>query len=135
MKNRRRHSQLSKRRGLTLIEVVASITLLSTLLAAMLVAFERHSRQIRRAQRTLAATAAADQWLAVWLQDPEGFPSEGSGGIPGSDFTWRTTPTPCSGPVSEHCRAVSFEIIDSTVVDPLVQVHVLLPALPKEQKS
>ena len=43
------------RRGLTLIEVVAGLALMGTLLASLLVASSAHLRQIHTAQRGLAA--------------------------------------------------------------------------------
>jgi prepilin-type N-terminal cleavage/methylation domain-containing protein len=78
------------RAAFTLIEVIASLMLLSTLLVAILIANQRHAQQIRSAQERLAAIAAAegifaewnakDQWGAVALEGPVKDHPE---------FTWR----------------------------------------------
>lgn len=56
----------SKARALTLLEVVAAIALLSTLLVAVLAAHDRLARQSRRGELRLAAVDAADRLLTAW---------------------------------------------------------------------
>jgi type II secretory pathway pseudopilin PulG len=55
-----------RREAFTLVEVIASLLLLSTLLVATLVAHGRHARQIRAAKEQLAAVAAAEELLSEW---------------------------------------------------------------------
>lgn len=80
-----------KRSGLTLIEVVASLGLLATLLVSLMQAHTRHARQMETARRRIAAGEAADRLLQEWfsnetplLVDQEGEFSECS------EFRWRT---------------------------------------------
>lgn len=57
----------SDRRGLTLVEVIAGLVLLATLLTSVLAAFKTHAAQIRRARERLQATATADELVAGWI--------------------------------------------------------------------
>jgi hypothetical protein len=54
-------------RSLTLVEVVAGLVLLATLLASILVAFGGHAAQIRVARDRLTAIDAADRLLTEWM--------------------------------------------------------------------
>jgi prepilin-type N-terminal cleavage/methylation domain-containing protein len=81
------------RRGLTLVEVVAGLALLSTLLVAVLTTKARVTRQWSHAQRKLQAVAAADELLTQWWQRKEEFPRRSSGEVAGdAQLRWRTTP-------------------------------------------
>ncbi len=62
-----RCSRRSARTGLTLVEVVAGIALLATLLVSLLSAFRAHAAQIRSAQDRLRAIRIADELLATWM--------------------------------------------------------------------
>lgn len=55
------------RSGLTLVEVVAGLALLVTLLVSILMAFGLHASQIRSAKDRLEATAVADKLLTAWM--------------------------------------------------------------------
>ena len=67
MNGRSRASSPScRRRGLTLIEVVAGIAILATLLVSILVAHKIHAEQLRKAQQRLAAIEELDRLLAEW---------------------------------------------------------------------
>jgi type II secretory pathway pseudopilin PulG len=59
-------SNSSARRGLTLVEVVAGLLLLATLLTAVLTAFRTHATQIRRARERLQANDMANELLRGW---------------------------------------------------------------------
>jgi type II secretory pathway pseudopilin PulG len=61
---------LCNRNGLTLVEVVAGLLLLSTLLVGILKAYGNHVRQIKRAQQKLEAIALADRMLGEWFKNP-----------------------------------------------------------------
>jgi type II secretory pathway pseudopilin PulG len=54
------------RRALTLVEVIAGLALLATLLAAVLVAFGIHAGQIRLARDRMTAIGVADRLLSDW---------------------------------------------------------------------
>ena len=78
-------------RGLTLIEVVASLALLGGLLTAMVMAHARHVKQLADADRQMNAVAAADALLTQWWQDPASFPIAREGTVPNHPrLAWRT---------------------------------------------
>lgn len=56
----------SENRALTLLEVVAALALLTTMLVMILAAHDRLAHQTRRAELRLVAIDAADQLLATW---------------------------------------------------------------------
>ena len=74
--------------GLTLIEVVAALVLMGTLLVGIVMARGKHTRQLALADERLAAIAAADNLLASWWAEPASLPRSGSGTVPGRP-TWR----------------------------------------------
>lgn len=77
------------RMGLTLIEVLASIVLLSTLLVSMLVSLRRHTLQTLLASETIRATEALDLQLVAWSELEEGYPRSGRGVLrPSREFQW-----------------------------------------------
>ena len=63
------HRRRLRRPGLTLIEVVAGLALLATVLVLVFAARDRVAHQQVRADRRLAAVAAADALVADWLRD------------------------------------------------------------------
>ena len=77
------------RNGLTLIEVVASIALLSAILVASLMGAQRHDRQLRTAKVKSIAVSGADQLLSAWHR--QGRLPVGQRGVfmrDGYEFTW-----------------------------------------------
>jgi type II secretory pathway pseudopilin PulG len=57
----------SGRRALTLVEVIAGLVLLATLLTTVLTAFKTHAAQIRGARDRLNAARAADELITSWM--------------------------------------------------------------------
>ena len=100
--------------GLTLIEVVASIGLLATLLVLTLSIRASHVRQINRAFEIESAGAAIDQQMALWMEASDSVPVNESGRFPDSEnFYWKTTLLDAAGtnsnwkPVKIRVEAVS----------------------------
>src|SRR5437667_12469498 len=60
----------ARRAGVTLVEVLAGLLLLGTVLASALIARGRFLRQWAAADQRLAAAHAADAMLATWLGAP-----------------------------------------------------------------
>jgi prepilin-type N-terminal cleavage/methylation domain-containing protein len=56
----------SGRRGLTLVEVIAGLVLMATLLTAVLAAFKAHAGQIRGARERMRASELAEDLLSGW---------------------------------------------------------------------
>lgn len=89
------------RSGLTLVEVVAGIALLSTLLVSILMSYGAHAGQIRAARQRVQAIEAADRLLSNWMTLGE-LPAVGDQDmLPGSDeLVWRMVAVPRSERVS-----------------------------------
>ena len=117
-------------RGLTLLEVVAGMALMATLLTTILVAFGSNLRQIRRAQQRLAAIRQADRLLGEWFQQPNLVSVGDSGDIPDNDqMVWRTREI--STATGLDLRVVRLEIFNrksKTTDKPLAAVDFVLPA-------
>ena len=75
-------------RGMTLIEVLGGLTILATLLVAMLAARDRYTRQWFRADQRMEAAAVADELLTTWWQKPHEFPRRSAGSVEG--WRWQT---------------------------------------------
>lgn len=66
-------------RGLTLIEVVAAIAILGTLLVGVVLAKSRHTRQAVLAQTKMQAVLLTDELIAGWWDSEEGVPIASEG--------------------------------------------------------
>jgi type II secretory pathway pseudopilin PulG len=73
-----RYKRLPRRPGITLVEVVAGLALLGSLLTMMLVAAGRLARQQRVAESKLLAVAELDRLISGFFSN--GFPNLPSGG-------------------------------------------------------
>jgi prepilin-type N-terminal cleavage/methylation domain-containing protein len=77
-------------RGLTLIEVMAGLAILGTLLASLVVARGRYVHQWALATRKEEAVQAADRLLAAWWINPDKLPRNAAGDVPDGKLRWRT---------------------------------------------
>lgn len=128
----------ASRRGLTLIEVLAALAIISMLLAGVATTRSRLVRQWGAADRTLAAVAAADALLAEWVRDGQ-LPRETAGEWGATGLAWRI------GAVSnETAEALGAEVVRLEVfelrdagAEPLVVVDTLwaLPESPDETEG
>jgi hypothetical protein len=112
---------------MTLLEVVAGLALLASLLGALVLAKARYARQAAAADRRLEAVDAADDLLAAWHRDPKSLPHDGygSGTVPGdSRLAWRTRPVANGGVEELGGRAVRLEVLDRRTHPPPVLVGV-----------
>jgi type II secretory pathway component PulJ len=74
----------------TLIEVIASLMLLSTLLVAILIANQRHVQQIRSARERLVAIAAVEAIFGEWTAKDQWGATARDGPVKDHpEFTWR----------------------------------------------
>jgi type II secretory pathway pseudopilin PulG len=82
------------RAAFTLVEVVASLMLVGTLLVGILTAHRRHSQQVASAKERLAAVAAADKLLDSWRATGAWGATTSSGIFKNkNNFVWRWTVT------------------------------------------
>lgn len=84
----------SRRKGLTLVEVVVSIALLSILLVSMVSINRQHTRQIRLAKKKQVANQLLDQLLGEWFQNSEPLPKVGQGVFETSGYFWNCKSRP-----------------------------------------
>lgn len=87
----------SSRAALTLVEVVASLALLGTLLVGILVAHRRHVEQIHLASARIEAAQAADDLLLKWSAEGTWGAVTSTGIFEGRDdlvWRWSVIPSP-----------------------------------------
>jgi prepilin-type N-terminal cleavage/methylation domain-containing protein len=90
------------RRGTTLIEVLAGLVILGTLLVSVALARGRFLRQWKQADQRLAAIHEADQLVEQWISgSPESVPVNLTGRTDDSDqHRWRTQSVPSAAAAS-----------------------------------
>ena len=114
------------RRGLTLVEVVAGLALMATLLVAMLSLKTRFTHQLGKSNLQLRGVAAADSLLTAWWADTSSFPINQSGAVasyPG--FNWRTNLVANKAVAHLDSKVVRLDITDNATV--VTSVDVMLP--------
>lgn len=135
----RRSLHCWRRPGLTLLEVVAGLTLLATLLVGTMLAYGSHIRQVRAAQQRLQATDIAERILVDWYESEDGVPPRDEDVIAGTDgWRWRTTPLASNDSNPFRARVVRFEIYDpadGVEPVPLVSIDLLVPEEDERPKA
>ena len=97
--------------GLTLIEVVAGLALLATILASLLYARVRFARNLSIADARLQAVAAADALLTDWTASGRPIPPSGAGAIAGRPLLrWQTQPV-----ASDEARRMQARVVRLTI--------------------
>ncbi|MBX2851120.1 MAG: type II secretion system GspH family protein [Phycisphaeraceae bacterium] len=144
----------SRARGLTLIEVVAAIAILGTLLVGVVLAKSRLTRQSGAAQDTMQAVRLSDSLLANWWSQPEGVPVGSAGVLSESDaLRWQTRVIDNAGIAEFGARVVRYEVFQDQKklsrgdedLGPLLVIDLVVPdpevetreeeALQKEQED
>ena len=119
------------RQGMTLIEVIAGIALLGTILTTTVMAQARLLRQHQRALVKLQAVQAVDRLLMQWSVAGEDIPVEASGVLLTSpEVSWRTrlTRAKTDGPLSVGIvELVASATDDPPGIPPLVRVELAVP--------
>jgi hypothetical protein len=128
--------------GLTLIEVLAALALVGTLLVSVIMARAQHVRQLARAQRTLQVTAAVDNLLAGWWPPPPeppeenssskrtqtSIPSYGSGDLPGFDgLQWQTEPLADDSLETFGAWIIRLTVTDTRTHEIIIQLDLAAP--------
>src|SRR5258706_11329593 len=88
----RRVRRRKGRSAMTLIEIVAGLVILGTILASLAIARGRFARQWAAADRKLAATKAVDAMIAGWMEStPPRVPVNREGVLAGvGKHVWKT---------------------------------------------
>lgn len=122
------------RKAMTLIEVVAGIALLGTVLATTVLAQSRLLRQHQRALLKLQAVEATDRLFSQWSIEGRSIPRQSTGILIESPLVnWQTRPA-----ADQRDGALAISVVEFTAVaasdpsdmPPLVRVELAVP--PKE---
>lgn len=121
-----------RRTGLSLIELVAALAVLGTILAGVVVAKARHTRQLAEAKHRLEAVALADRTIAQWWMSPEGLPIDQHGTVGRTPaLRWRSQLVPNDELQRLGARVVRVEFSDAAAeagqADPVLVVELALP--------
>ena len=120
-----------RRRGVTLIEALAGLVILGTLLAAVTAGRSRANHQHAQAEQRLAASRALDALLADWHASPaSAVPLNASGVLSQSPgLAWRTTSRSDPSAKSVHALITKVEVFDSGSRSrvPLLSIDLLVP--------
>jgi type II secretory pathway pseudopilin PulG len=82
-------------KGLTLVEVLASIVLATIAMTLVLVSINKHNRQMHLADQKQHAMDLLESKLAEWFDSGIAFPIDQTGYIPGEpDYFWKTVSKP-----------------------------------------
>ena len=125
----RRSPHIRIRLGTTLIEVLAGLLILSTLLVSLAIARGRFLRQYAQADQRIAAAKQIDSLLEQWLSlPPASVPVQSQGQVEdASHHVWQTQIIPSSSAATLGTIIVRLEIFNRSVTEPvLAQVDFLL---------
>jgi Tfp pilus assembly protein PilV len=124
------------RAGLTLVEALAAMLLMGTLLVASLMAHGRLVRQQRLAEQRLDACHALDTLMVGWWQELEKFPIDEHGQA-GSAWQWRTRLLTHPAAAAMGARAVRVELLPAgqSQVEPAASIELLLPPVKEDANA
>ena len=99
---------------MTLIEIVAGLVILGTILASLALARGRFARQWAVADRKLSATRALDSLIAEWMTSPvPEIPMNRQGQLKDvRNCVWRTRASRSSGKSKLNAEVVRVEVFD-----------------------
>ncbi len=102
----------TRRRGLTLIEVVAAIVILGSSVTAMLMARANNLGQLSDARRQMTARAIAQELIAEWRLAKVDLTAPASGSVEGEPgWSWRRSVESARLPGNLQGQDVRLEII------------------------
>jgi hypothetical protein len=124
---------------MTLIETLAGLVILGTLLASLVVARSRYLHQWTLAGRRQQAIAAADALMTDWWPMPTQFPRQGAGQIADKNLKWKMHVINDPDAQKLEVQVVRLEVFEQrpattnqqdvadTASVPLIYVDVVLP--------
>ena len=120
---------------MTLIEIIAGLVILSTVLASLALARGRFARQWAAADRKLVAARALDDMIATWMDGS--IPIDRQGRLPNAkNCVWRTRASRNPGTSNLGAAVVRIEVFDLADAErsnatPVVSVDLLVHVAPK----
>ena len=122
--------------GATLIEVLAGLVVLGTVLSSVLIARGRFLRQYGDAQQKIAAARAADALLEKWMTGPPETIPLGEQPLDGSaDFRWRTQRIINPDAARLESQVIRLDILRQRDAKPLVSVEFLVHRMSATRSS
>lgn len=130
--------------GLTLIEVVAAIAIIGTILVGIVLAQSRHTRQIARTQQIDAAIEAADAQIQRWWSSTDGVPMDERGMVEGASLRWVSRIVASDSLERLEAQVVRIDFhataglageIDGARGEPLFSVDLVVPAPDEDEES
>ncbi len=124
----RSNPALTTRRGFTLIETLASLVILGSLLCSLVIARANLSVQQSTAELNLQANKMLDQLLTQWwIEDNENLKDLSQiheGAIEGNTrFTWRITPLPDQAQAPGNLTQLTLRKVRVTLIDQKTRVE------------
>jgi hypothetical protein len=120
---------------MTLVEVLAGLVVLGTVLTMILMIRGRYTRQFSLAERRLEAIQAADELIGSWLDAGGEAVPVGATGVAGANLVWRTSLLVDEAAARLSAQVVRVEFLDSReiraqrgpVPRPLAVIDLLVP--------
>lgn len=124
---RARQDRRSAIAGFTLVEVLAGLILMATVMASAMTAFNRHQKQVVASRRLQSATVYADAILQELSARRGGIPDSSSGVVAAQPtWRWQTQTVGLAAPVGVPAKVVRFRILQTNGVE-ILHVDVVLP--------
>jgi hypothetical protein len=125
---------------MTLIEIVAGLVILGTILASLAVARGRFARQWRSADQKLVAVRALDGLIADWLNVPGGaVPLNRQAAVADAPaYVWRTTVLRDDAAAKLSAAVVRVEIFERRQMDrgvPVASVDLMVHVSPTKREK
>jgi type II secretion system protein I len=116
--------------GLTLVEVIAAMLLLGTLLVTILTVFSRQAVQIEQSSEKLRVMQTAESQLADWHLQFGFAPvnEEGEWTIEGKTYYWRTQPLEQMIDRQFMLGKISFEVLASDQKTQILSLQLIVPS-------
>src|SRR4051794_15869607 len=125
--SRSRSATTPARGATTLVEVIAGLVILGTILSSVLIARGRFARQEAQAQRRLQATRALDELVNQWMSGPSSaIPLSGRGTLSESNQIWRTHVVPDRSAEELGTQVLRVEVFDPTERSTVLTLDLLL---------
>ena len=115
------------RSGLTLVEIVASISLASMAIVMILSAVAQHQRQLKRVAQKKEAAQHLELQLADWLESSEPLPHNETGQFETTDqFVWQAKTINSPSANRWQARKVEIQVFDnSDLSSPVLKMELL----------
>ena len=117
----------SQRRATTLVEVIAALVILGTILSSLMLAGGRFARQEAQAQSQLRAIRALDELVSSWMNGPvSAIPLAGRGMLPDTPHTWRTHVVPDASARALGAEVLRVEVFGKSRSEAIVTIDLLV---------